>query len=106
MVSPMPAPNIINPMIEVPHTRLPSFSTSTLASKPDARVTNFALARACTPRLRSEEHTSELQSPMRNTYAVFLLKQKTKKKHKKTYKSKKLKKINIKEKNNEKIKRK
>src|SRR3546814_3143168 len=28
-------------------------------------------------RLRSEEHTSELQSLMRNSYAVFCLKQKT-----------------------------
>src|SRR3546814_4181960 len=27
---------------------------------------------------RSEEHTSELQSPMRNSYAVFCLKQKIK----------------------------
>src|SRR3546814_4609836 len=30
------------------------------------------------PRLRSEEHTSELQSLMRISYAVFCLKQKTK----------------------------
>src|SRR3546814_3367290 len=30
---------------------------------------------------RSEEHTSELQSLMRNSYAVFCLKKKTKKKH-------------------------
>src|SRR3546814_8150139 len=33
---------------------------------------------------RSEEHTSELQSLMRNSYAVFCLKKKTKK-HKQTY---------------------
>src|SRR3546814_969698 len=31
-------------------------------------------------RLRSEEHTSELQSLMRNSYAVFCLKKKTKQK--------------------------
>src|SRR3546814_5388749 len=31
---------------------------------------------------RSEEHTSELQSLMRISYAVFCLKKKTKKKHK------------------------
>src|SRR3546814_9945035 len=31
--------------------------------------------------LRSEEHTSELQSLMRISYAVFCLKQKTQKKH-------------------------
>src|SRR3546814_6923709 len=30
---------------------------------------------------RSEEHTSELQSLMRNSYAVFCLKKKTNKKH-------------------------
>src|SRR3546814_1323504 len=30
---------------------------------------------------RSEEHTSELQSLMRNSYAVFCLKKKTKHKH-------------------------
>src|SRR3546814_7369083 len=30
-------------------------------------------------RLRSEEHTSELQSQMRNSYAVFCLKKKNKK---------------------------
>src|SRR3546814_7182591 len=34
-----------------------------------------------TPRLRSEEHTSELQSLMRHSYAVFCLKKKNKAKH-------------------------
>src|SRR3546814_3652510 len=40
---------------------------------------------------RSEEHTSELQSLMRTSYAVFCLKKKTKKKHisKKIYKQRK-----------------
>src|SRR3546814_10275695 len=33
---------------------------------------------------RSEEHTSELQSLMRNSYAVFCLKKKKNKKHKQT----------------------
>src|SRR3546814_7338480 len=33
---------------------------------------------------RSEEHTSELQSLMRISYAVFCLKKKTKSKHKRT----------------------
>src|SRR3546814_9556293 len=37
-------------------------------------------------RLRSEEHTSELQSLMRNSYAVFCLKKKKKQK-KKTYRT-------------------
>src|SRR3546814_81370 len=35
--------------------------------------------------LRSEEHTSELQSLMRNSYAVFCLQKKKKKKEKRTY---------------------
>jgi hypothetical protein len=38
-------------MIDVPTTLDPSFSTSTLAGNPLASVTNFALARACSPRL-------------------------------------------------------
>src|SRR3546814_3025948 len=36
---------------------------------------------------RSEEHTSELQSLMRNSYAVFCLKKKTKSNQKRTYTS-------------------
>src|SRR3546814_14253640 len=36
------------------------------------------LANACGPCIRSEEHTSELQSLMRISYAVFCLKKKTK----------------------------
>src|SRR3546814_9493732 len=39
-------------------------------------------SRICHPRLRSEEHTSELQSLMRISYAVFCLK---KKKHNNKY---------------------
>src|SRR3546814_6650698 len=38
-------------------------------------------------RVRSEEHTSELQSLMRISYAVFCLKKKKKKKHKVTKES-------------------
>jgi hypothetical protein len=43
---PIAAPSIISPMIDVPHTFDPSFSTSTAASICAARVTNLALARA------------------------------------------------------------
>src|SRR4029079_2664321 len=50
MLSPIAAPSIIRPMIEVPHTRLPSFSTSICASSSLAIATNLALARACSPR--------------------------------------------------------
>ena len=49
--SPIAAPSIIRPMIDVPQTRLPSFSTSILASISLARLTNLALARAWSPRL-------------------------------------------------------
>src|SRR3546814_1473524 len=38
-------------------------------------------------RVRSEEHTSELQSLMRISYAVFCLQKKTQKKHTQTRKS-------------------
>src|SRR3546814_9952906 len=41
------------------------------------RQTTVDLVRACAPR-RSEEHTSELQSLMRISYAVFCLKKKNK----------------------------
>src|SRR3546814_3800676 len=37
------------------------------------------------PERRSEEHTSELQSLMRNSYAVFCLKNKTNKNYSKIY---------------------
>src|SRR3546814_5584587 len=37
-----------------------------------------AIGVAVAPRPRSEEHTSELQSPMRNSYAVFCVKKKRK----------------------------
>src|SRR3546814_7021997 len=37
----------------------------------------FRPASACAVHRRSEEHTSELQSLMRNSYAVFCLKKKT-----------------------------
>src|SRR3546814_10846277 len=39
-------------------------------------VTGAAMAHDGVDRLRSEEHTSELQSLMRNSYAVFCLKKK------------------------------
>src|SRR3546814_9238958 len=41
--------------------------------------TNPAMKASPAPRTRSEEHTSELQSLMRNSYAVFCLKKTNKK---------------------------
>src|SRR3546814_7164040 len=48
---------------------------------PEAVITSVARAAVRPPRelRRSEEHTSELQSLMRNSYAVFCLKKKNKK---------------------------
>src|SRR3546814_2538033 len=45
------------------------------------RGTAAAHAMKCARLMRSEEHTSELQSLMRISYAVFCLKKKTKKLH-------------------------
>src|SRR3546814_9167205 len=47
------------------------FKAGIVADRPDP-----ANARHPADRLRSEEHTSELQSLMRNSYAVFCLKKK------------------------------
>src|SRR3546814_5017233 len=46
--------------------------TDAIASKPVMRVTSSTTSGA--PSMRSEEHTSELQSLMRISYAVFCLK--------------------------------
>src|SRR3546814_2466973 len=53
-------------------TRILPVATETAAATLD--LPSFAAAPA--PRLRSEEHTSELQSLMRISYAVFCLKKK------------------------------
>src|SRR3546814_3146018 len=45
---------------------------------PDALAGAFMLGETMLPKYRSEEHTSELQSLMRNSYAVFCLKKKKK----------------------------
>src|SRR3546814_2692933 len=42
-------------------------------------IAAFGVRRAVVPRARSEEHTSELQSLMRSSYAVFCLKKKNEK---------------------------
>src|SRR3546814_8490781 len=50
-------------------------------TKVSGRRARSFLAKPHDPRLRSEEHTSELQSLMRISYAVFCLKKKTQKTH-------------------------
>src|SRR5216117_4611433 len=54
------------------HDALPISSRS-----PRARRDAGARRRSCSRRRRSEEHTSELQSPFLISYAVFCLKKKT-----------------------------
>src|SRR3546814_7829844 len=44
---------------------------------PSADIVGFTARRSLAAKSRSEEHTSELQSLMRISYAVFVLKQKT-----------------------------
>src|SRR3546814_9157096 len=54
-------------------------ATSALSARIDALE---AIAAPIRDRVRSEEHTSELQSLMRNSYAVFCLKKKKTSQHK------------------------
>src|SRR3546814_8151714 len=51
-------------------------SPSRLGSGRIALLTRWFTSCICARRWRSEEHTSELQSLMRNSYAVFCLKKK------------------------------
>src|SRR3546814_2110183 len=50
------------------------------AARDDAPAANQGFERARPYRLRSEEHTSQLQSLMRTSYAVFCLKKQIKRK--------------------------
>src|SRR3546814_1651642 len=50
---------------------------SRLAGGEDVQVLVGLVLDQCLPQVRSEEHTSELQSLMRTSYAVFCLKKKT-----------------------------
>src|SRR3546814_3231172 len=67
--------------------KLGGIGVSGVQSSQDAQVAQAALAAIeslLAQQSRSEEHTSELQSLMRNSYAVFCLKQKKAKPHKTT----------------------
>ena len=63
-VLPMPAPSIINPMIDRAETDCPSLATSTLAENCSARVTSLAAARACRPRLLTIPTSTEIIDPL------------------------------------------
>src|SRR3546814_8974840 len=52
------------------------FSRNDLVPAIEMAVSRFAELTSLEDEIRSEEHTSELQSLMRNSYAVFCLKQK------------------------------
>src|SRR3546814_8440479 len=70
-------------IVRGPHRRPPR-----LAAPPRARFAAPPRARLPARRLRSEEYTSELQSLMRISYAVFCLKKKKRKIRKSTTKNK------------------
>src|SRR3546814_5286422 len=72
------------PAVRSSKGNLPQLSTIT-AADPAQRIASFAQASSI---LRSEEHTSELQSLMRISYAVFCLKKKKHQVHKATNKYK------------------
>src|SRR3546814_3817487 len=58
---------------------LPQFALAdVIADVVDALFAELAVAQACDRVIRSEEHTSELQSLMHISYAVFCLKKKKK----------------------------
>src|SRR3546814_1236059 len=56
----------------------PHAATDTIAAASRAVTPRRIYPFICIPFIRSEEHTSELQSLMRSSYAVFCLKTKTK----------------------------
>src|SRR3546814_10577458 len=62
--------------IDAPRPKAVRLASATAASASAART-----IAAAGPKVRSEEHTSELQSLMRNSYAGFCLKKKTHLKH-------------------------
>src|SRR3546814_16023640 len=65
-----------------PYTTL--FRSNSMTTKDQSRMPAgipYIVANEFAERFRSEEHTSELQSLMRISYAVFCLKKKHKKKH-------------------------
>src|SRR3546814_4443385 len=66
-------------------SRMPPISGATSWLKVFAGETNHCRRKYHTEAKRSEEHTSELQSLMRISYAVFCLKKKKKQKNKKQY---------------------
>src|SRR3546814_3977667 len=66
---------------ETTHSYSPSFESSSSYNS----FSSAATSKTSFPSYRSEEHTSELQSLMRISYAVFCLKKKNKKKTKHYY---------------------
>src|SRR3546814_1664704 len=63
----------------------PVYQAGTLSGNPLAMSAGLAILRKLAD--RSEEHTSELQSLMRISYAVFCLKKKKNRKMRRTYES-------------------
>src|SRR3546814_6835075 len=61
-------------------TPLATVAIETIEARP-LSISSELSGRIAAPRIRSEEHTSELQSLMRISYAVFCLKKKIHKQH-------------------------
>src|SRR3546814_6481598 len=75
----LPEPNPYGSLLYLPWLRSRKAVRVTITVAPVSAT--MASHRSVTPsRVRSEEHTSELQSLMRISYAVFCLKKKTQKK--------------------------
>src|SRR3546814_2633238 len=67
-------PSLSRPLVE----RHPGLSAQALVARSGARIVDDGPGDAFGAETRSEEHTSELQSLMRISYAVFCLKKKNK----------------------------
>src|SRR3546814_10081645 len=68
---------IIQADVSAPENPLPSDIKQNILSL-SVFIDKHTVGALAEPEARSEEHTSELQSLMRNSYAVFCLKKKTK----------------------------
>src|SRR3546814_8620305 len=86
MLSVLSAPALNSQISQLPRSRLPrtnsaAVTTSVVCSNNVSRQRAKKCADTADPPDRSEEHTSELQSLMRLSYAVFCLKKKKNNRH-------------------------
>src|SRR3546814_16828328 len=74
---PNPKPRVLNPIDSRAQFPAKTIRSAQEILRPYFCLTGHSSRRALSRLARSEEHTSELQSLMRNSYAVFCLKKKT-----------------------------